>query len=219
MSLANITWIAFELPTAENLAAPGWMGDLRFDIAAKIPHGATREQLFQMLQNMLGERFGLKYHKEERETRGYRLVVAKSGTKFREAAAEPAKDSVTGDVSPPDVPAPPALSPDGFPAIPPGKSGLWITANRARGRWHHAPIQELAEDLGYRLRSPVLDATGLNGRYYLDLYWVVDPEVEAGAGPSLFRAVEEQLGLRLVVSKVRTPVVVIDHAERVPREN
>ncbi|HUP04817.1 MAG TPA: TIGR03435 family protein, partial [Bryobacteraceae bacterium] len=83
-NLANIILWAFQLNSSEYLTAPDWMLDARFDIDARVPAGATREQFSQMLQNMLIERFGLKFHRREKEVQGYELVVARNGPKFKE---------------------------------------------------------------------------------------------------------------------------------------
>src|SRR4051794_19780975 len=66
MTLSNIVQNAFDLRVNE-MRAPAWMDDARFDITAKVPDGATREDLVQMQRNMLVERFGLKFHRESKE--------------------------------------------------------------------------------------------------------------------------------------------------------
>jgi uncharacterized protein (TIGR03435 family) len=136
MSLYNIVWIAFNL-RSQQLVAPDWMNEPRFDITAKIPEGATREQFYLMFQNTLAERFGLKVHHDQKEVQGYELTVTKNGPKFKESGPEPPKDAV------PPVPQPPSLGPDGFPLAIPGISGVSITRNRARGQWLRAKMERL----------------------------------------------------------------------------
>src|SRR5215510_14986054 len=87
MSLYNIVWIAFNL-RAQQLVGPDWMNEPRFDITAKIPEGATREQFYLMFQNMLVERFGLKVHHDQKEVLGFELTVMKNGPKFKESSPE-----------------------------------------------------------------------------------------------------------------------------------
>src|SRR5947209_6426894 len=99
MSLHNVIGIAFNL-NSQQLIAPEWTKEPRFDITAKVPEGATREQFFQMLQNMLVERFGLKFHRDQQQVQGFELSIAKGGPKFQESAPEPPKD-------PAAVPPPP----------------------------------------------------------------------------------------------------------------
>ncbi len=221
MTLRNIVFISFNV-RSDQVAAPDWMNERRFDITAKVPDGATREQLYPMLQNMLIERFGLKFHTEEKEVRGYLLVVAKNGPKFKEAAPEPPKD--------PSIPAAPApspaeltLAPDGFPAVTPGVNGVWRMAGHSRGQWVRAPVQRLVLDLNRYVDGPVTDGTGLNGRYDLGLYWVSSDLMghgdNAAEGPSIFEALQSQLGLRLEARRTTIPIIVIDHAERAPTDD
>jgi uncharacterized protein (TIGR03435 family) len=203
MSLHNIVWIAFNL-RSNQLIAPEWMNDTRFDVTARIPEGTTREQFYQMFQNLLTERFGLKFHRDQKEVQGYQLVLAKNGPKFQESGSEPAKET------------PP---PDGYPALRPGITGMSIRSNRAHAQWLRMSIQKFATDLDYRVEKPVVDATGLNGTYDLYLYWVADPMRADADGPSIFAALQDQLGLKLEPRKVTLPIVIIDHAEKRPTEN
>jgi uncharacterized protein (TIGR03435 family) len=211
MSLHNIVWIAFNL-RSQQLVAPEWMHEPRFDITVKIPDGTTREQFDEMFQNMLADRFGLKVHRESKEVQGYELTVAKNGPKFKESTSEPPQ-------GPPPVPQRPVLGADGFPVLTPGINGFSITSNRARGQWFRTKIDRLVRELDHAVDKPVIDATGLNGLYDLSLYWVVDPMREDAAGPTIFGALQDQLGLKLESKKVMLPVVVVDRAERVPTEN
>ena len=212
LALHNIVWIAFHL-RSQQLVAPDWMNEPRFDITVKIPEGATREQFYLMFQNMLAERFGLKVHHDRKEVQGYELTVAKNGPKFKESGPEPPKDAA------PPVPQPPSLGPDGFPIAIPGISGVSITRNRARGQWLRAKIERLVRDLDSAVGKPVVDATGLKEIYDISLYWVPDPMLPDSGGPTIFGALEEQLGLKLTSKKIMIPVVVVDHAERAPTEN
>jgi uncharacterized protein (TIGR03435 family) len=212
MSLHNIVWIGFNL-RSQQLEAPDWMNEPRFDITAKIPEGATREQFYLMFQNMLVERFGLKFHRNQKEVQGYELTIAKNGPKFKESGPEPPKDAA------PPVPQPPSLGPDGFPLAIPGISGVSITRNRARGQWLRAKMERLVRDLDNQVGKPVVDATGLKGTYDLSLYWVPDSMRPDAGEPTIFGALQDQLGLKLESKKVMIPVVVVDHAEKVPTAN
>src|SRR5580700_7935815 len=69
----------------QRISGPGWMSTERFDIAAKVPAGATKEQFNLMLQNLLTERFQMVWHREEREIAGYALRVVKGGPKMKES--------------------------------------------------------------------------------------------------------------------------------------
>jgi uncharacterized protein (TIGR03435 family) len=212
MSLYNVVWIAFNL-RSQQLVAPDWMNEPRFNITAKIPEGTTREQFYLMFQNMLTERFGLKVHHDRKEVQGYELTVAKNGPKFNESGPEAPKDAA------PPVPQPPSLGPDGFPVLIPGISGVSITRNRARAQLLGAKMERLVRELDYQLGKPVVDATGLKGTYDLSLYWVPDSMLPDAGGPTILGALQSQLGLNLESKKVMIPVVVVDHAAKVPTEN
>src|SRR5207249_3738684 len=121
-------WIAFNIQPYQ-LQAPDWMSEPRFDITAKVPEGATRDQLYPMLQNMLVGRFGLKFHRNQKEVQGYELTIAKGGPKFKESGAPPPSDA------PPPVVQRPTLAADGYPTVTPGISGANTMGNRARGQW------------------------------------------------------------------------------------
>jgi uncharacterized protein (TIGR03435 family) len=181
----------------------------RFDVLAKVPPDATRQQFRVMLQNLLAERFRLKFHREKREFQGYELVVAKSGAKLGTVAAKPA---------------------DGFPELPPGKPGLmdYHTLRnghylvRVRGR--QMPASEIARNLRVPGNTPVIDGTGLTGKYDFTLEYsyqagasVESPE--AAPAPSIFTAVRQQLGLELVSRRLPFEVLVIDSFDKVPTEN
>jgi uncharacterized protein (TIGR03435 family) len=89
MALADLLRIAFKLRPYQ-ISGPDWMkGGQRFDISAKLLEGSTKEQVPEMLQSLLAERFQLKFHRETRELPTYALVVAKGGHKLKEALPEP----------------------------------------------------------------------------------------------------------------------------------
>src|SRR5262249_56610795 len=87
MSLADLIPIAFSVK-AYQVSGPDWMREQRWDILAKMPEGATKEQVPQMLQELLKERFQLKVHRENREYNVYALVVPKGGHKLKESLPE-----------------------------------------------------------------------------------------------------------------------------------
>jgi uncharacterized protein (TIGR03435 family) len=214
MTLHNIVWIALNLPSERQLIGPEWMREPRYDITAKIAANATREQFFQMFQNMLAERFGLAFHRDQREVPGYELVVGKGGPKFRESAPEAPMEGPPPRLTPT---GPTSLGPDGFPVLPPGYSGSTIARNRAVAQWMRMPMERFARTL--MVEKPVVDATGLEGKYDLSLKWVPDLTRPDADGPSIFAALQEQLGLKLIEKKNTLPFVVIDRIQKVPTEN
>ena len=102
MSLADLIPIAFKVKPYQ-VSGPDWMNVQRFDILAKLPEGATKEQVPEMLQALLAERFQLKVHRENRDQSVYALVVAKGGSKLKESSPEPAggppANAATGGIS------------------------------------------------------------------------------------------------------------------------
>jgi uncharacterized protein (TIGR03435 family) len=88
LSLADLIQAAYKVKQHQ-VVLPDWAKNERFDIVAKIPEGGTKEQVPEMLQGLLEERFGLKFHKESREQNVFALVVAKGGHKMKESSTEP----------------------------------------------------------------------------------------------------------------------------------
>ena len=80
-------------------------------------------------------------------------------------------------------------------------------------------MERLARELDSQVEAPVVDATGLKGMYDISLYWVPDSTRPDADGPTIFSALQNQLGLILAPKKVTIPVVVVDHAAKVPTEN
>jgi uncharacterized protein (TIGR03435 family) len=211
---------AFDLKDFQ-LSGPDWMRPMgmqstRFMMSAKIPLGTTKAQFRVMLQNFLAERFKMTFHHEKKEVPGFQLVVAKSGPKFKEA--KPTAPAPDDDAA--DQPGPPKTDANGFPVLPPGR-GSRMTMMRGHGamRADEETMAEFAEMLSNQLRQPVIDATGLSGKYGIAMYWVPGDPAPDDPGPSLFQALQEQLGLKLESKKGMVDVVVVDHIEKAPTEN
>jgi uncharacterized protein (TIGR03435 family) len=195
----------------DQIVGPSWLDSVCFVIVAKIPEGATKDQLPAMFQALLIERFKLAAHKESRIRQGYALLVDKNGPKFKES--DPTSHSA-GTIR--------------FGAAP-GASGIKGAMTMA----------SLARHLSPRLDGPVQDLTELKGKYDIDVSWVPDrsfepmgpfaeeyaaahPNAEASlptGGRDIFAAFRDSLGLRLERRKLQIEVVVIDHIERIPAEN
>jgi uncharacterized protein (TIGR03435 family) len=214
----------------------------KFDVAAKIPAGATREQIKTMLQNLLVERFKLAYHYDKKEMQVYDLVVAKSGLKMKESPPEPPPPA---DPASPGAPPPPpgrmTIGPDGLPVFPVRRGMTAMMMGRdglRRITSTDSTMEQLVSTLSSQLSRPVTDATGLKGKYDFTLTFAADtagtsgganmsaaapdgsmpgaPEVDA---PPILAAVQEQLGLKLEPKRGSSDVFVIDHVEKTPTEN
>jgi uncharacterized protein (TIGR03435 family) len=204
---------AFDLRDYQ-LAEQVWMRSERFNVSAKIPEGATREQFRLMMQDLLTERLKLKFHYEKKEMQVYELVALKSGPKLKESAGP--SDSAQ--------PAGFTVDADGFPILPLSRELAYIKTADGHSAMREAEMtmDELAVLFSQQLGRPVTDATGLKGKYDFALKWI---EQTAGApatddsGPNMLRAVQEQLGLKLESRKGLVDVLVVDHVEKIPTEN
>jgi len=213
------------------LSAPNWIQTELFDINAKVPEGATKEQFGLMLRHLLEERFKVSAHRETREGTVYELIPAKNGSKLK-ATTEEAKPGDPAAWSP-------GLDKDGFPTVPPGRTSM--TANvrgTMRMRAKKQTMEQLIAMLSAQVRGPVTDSTGLKGEYDFTLSWTRDLDAASVAPsassesrsplagvsgsdsePTLFGALELQLGLRLDRKKGPIEMLVIDHIEKVPTQN
>lgn len=181
-SLSSLISMAYDLKPYE-LSAPSWLNGERFDIVAKVPPGATREQFRLMLQNLLAERFKLVIHRETKELPIFELVVGKGGPKFKESA-----DQTDTVVQPGALPPPPPsggpmqmkMGKDGFPEMPAGRTMMMMMPGRARMTAYKETMQWLATRLSTQAGRPVMDATGLTKKYDFTLEFA--PE-GSGMGP------------------------------------
>jgi uncharacterized protein (TIGR03435 family) len=179
---------------------PGWIESERFDIEGTTRGSVGADQMRLMLQTLLEDRFKLAARRETRELPVYSLVVAKNGPKLVRSMPGP-------------------------------DQGIFVRGFQITGK--AATIQQLANVLSGFLHRAVRDETGLTGSYDLDtkefaadqdvsanLYKDLPPDLAArippppASAPSIFTAVEEQLGLKLQSSKGPVEVLVIDHVER-----
>jgi len=200
------------------ISGPAWLDDERYDIVAKIPEGAMKEQVPAMLQALLAERFRLRLHWESKERRAYALAVGKNGPHLA-ASKESAVSEVPGPGSQP-VANRLSFSPDSHVELV--------------GATLPAFVNMLSNFLG----SPVMDETGIQGAFDITLNITMedlsalrsgtlasDANLESGhtvperaASGSIFSAVQE-LGLKLEARRTPIKHLVIDAAEKVPTDN
>ena len=207
---------------------PAWAHSSRYTIEAKADASSTnpgaRQMEGPMLRELLQDRFQLKAHREVENTSAYSLAIAKSGLKLK-----PSDGSCTPFVMGSSYDDP-SVAPDGRP---------WC-ANRSRsdgGRWildsAGQSINGLGQMLTRPLGQPVIDKTGATGVYAFHLEFAADesapgsgrgpgrevvPSSDPSVAPSVFTALEQQLGLKLTADKARRGFVVIDTVER-PSQN
>ena len=189
--LSHMIGMAFRVGSMSYIkGGPEWVatGDFRYTVDAKAedPTKTNEEQLLQMLQGLLIERFNLKFHRETREIPGYTLVVAKNGPKLPASKGEDSGFSwgATGK---------------------PGNGPACLTATK----WTTSKLATILTQMG---KGPALDRTGLTGEYDFKLCW------NETDGPSLFSALQEQLGLKFEPQKVPVSFFIVDSAQK-PTEN
>jgi uncharacterized protein (TIGR03435 family) len=224
LNLLNLILTAWDIPIYR-MADPDERFTSLVAIEAKMPADTTREQFNVMLRNLLADRFGLKVHWTSKELEMYSLVVAKGGPKLKPAAPDSPQAGDDGG-----NPFPPRAGSDGFPILPPG-NGSWMAGapgGKMALRGHSETAAEMARAIGIRsLNGPLTDATGLTGKYDYTIFWSgpattaalgINPAIEPD-GPSIFDAVQEQLGLKIEKRKGPVQMLVVDHIEKKPTEN
>jgi uncharacterized protein (TIGR03435 family) len=210
-SLSDMVVFAYGIHAKQILSAPAWVETDKFDITAK-PEGDGQPNLDQykeMFRKLLADRFKLTFHRDKKELSVYAIVVGKSGPKLTKSEGNPN--------------APPSLF----------FRGLGMLPARNASMSEFADVMQSAV-----LDKPVLDQTGLTGKFDFTLTWTPDefqfgglgvrvpppndPSVTIGprgtASPDLFTAFQEQLGLKLESTKAPAEVFVVDRVEK-PSEN
>lgn len=180
---------AFRIPMPQISGGPPWMDDYRFDVVAKTGQPVDPPELYAMLQAFLADRFHLATHHETRNLSGFALTIAKGGLKIAPASPDPNCGTNTSRSS--------------------------INAN-------NCSMSDLAMRLATALQLPVVDMTGEHSGFTFNLKWNPDELAASSApgleAPSLFTALQEQLGVHLLSRKVPVNVLIVDHAE-IPTEN
>ncbi len=185
---------AYDVPESQIIGGPRWTEQDRYHIEAKAATPAGGNEMMLMLRTLLADRFKLTFHREQRALPGYRLVPARGGLKA------------------------PASAPD---------RGSVGHSQRGRIEAEGCTLAQLALKLAEALQQPVQDATNVTGRFDFKLEWApdelqarppsADPRgttAESVAAPSLFSAIQEQLGLKLEPGRVPAEVLVIDSVQK-----
>ncbi len=197
-TLRVIVTFAYGIQGWQISGAPGWFDTDRFDISAKAEGDPSRDQMLGMFRTLLEDRFRMKVHRETKEGSIYELTVAKNGPKFQEA--KPLNDNERAGVFTYRTGSPQQ------PAISLARVG------------RHASVAMLASALQGPLSRPVLDHTGIAGDFDFKVEYAAD-DSHLDEFPSLFTALQDQLGLKLEPAKGPVEMFVIEHLERVPIEN
>jgi uncharacterized protein (TIGR03435 family) len=204
-SLNDLITFAYGIHVRQIAGAPAWLESDLFDIVAQ-PEAEglpNRKQLEGMLQKLLTDRFKLTFHREKKELSVYAITVAKAGSKLTKSEGDP----------------------NGLPGLGFGGLGRMIARN--------ANMSDFAGLLQSAvLDRPVVDQTGLSGRFDFTLNWTPDefqfrnfgaglpapPADKPDAPPDLYTAIQQQIGLKLEAAKAQVEVLAIDKVEK-PSEN
>ena len=200
---------------------PSWLDTDRFDVEAK-PEGDSRpipvDQMQLLVVSLLEDRFQLRLHREKREMAVYNLLMAKKGKLKRSEDQSPVVYGPLGGTPPPSKSSSP---PRGASMMMANNSGVELMATAIN-------MATLAGSLQLQVDRPIIDKTNLQGLFDIELRFAPTSAIQSApqpgaappveVGPSLFTALQEQLGLKLQAGKGPVEVFVIDHIER-PTEN
>jgi len=197
-TLQALIALAYDLNPRTISAGPGWMDEQKFTIEAVTPGDAapTRMEQMQMLRALLVERFGLKFHRQDKEFAIYELTVAKGGPKLKSAAKPDDPPQIYGVVFPDRIEVPArSVTMDDFVAM----------------------LQRATLD------KPTVNKTGLTGKYDFDLKFAQDSSQYGGQlptaaddaqSPPLFTALQEQLGLKLEATRGMVSAMIVDNVQK-----
>lgn len=211
--------LAYNAKDYQIVGEPAWAKSERYDVTAKTENNASFEQMRPMLRSLLAERFSLALHGVTKELPVYELTAAKGGLKTEDASC------VNRD---PNGPPPPFGS-----KLCGGVMSRMLPGGSSRLEGFGVPVSKLVEVLADRIGRTVVDKTGFSGTFNFQLDFSSDdaasnprsaPPAAAGPerpipganvqAPTIFAALQEQLGLRLQAGKGQVEVLVIDHVQR-----
>jgi uncharacterized protein (TIGR03435 family) len=190
VSLRQLIRDAYRVNDNQIDGGPKWMDADRFDINARAAGPAEGKVIVTMLQNLLADRFQLRFHKETRPLPGYALVITKGGMKIKPVEAGETNSNTNSN-------------------------NRHVVHNM-----EHVSMAAFAEVLSRQLHAPVSDETGANGVYSFTLEYMLEEMSAAASRSdaqddvTVFTALQEKLGLKLEARKVPTEIFIIDSAEK-----
>jgi uncharacterized protein (TIGR03435 family) len=233
MPLRALITFAYQIQGFQLIGDLDWIAGDRFDIVAKaagdpppVMPGSGPDQLMLMMRTLLAERFNLRVYRQTREMPIYALVLVRrdgqTGSQLHVAATDCAKEAAAAQAAARSgAPPQPSQGPNA-----PVRCGIRMTAGRIQ--FGGFPLSEFARSLSNQVQRIVVDRTGLTGNWDFELSYALDPPQGSpglrGPGeeppavdpnaPSLFTALQEQLGLKLEATRGPVEVLVIDRLER-----
>lgn len=203
-TVSDMLSVSYGIHPRQIVGGPDWVGSQKYDVTGEpdVPGRPSTTQLRGMIEKLLADRFKLSFHRDKKELPVYALVVGPKGPMLTRSAADP----------------------NGLPGLL--FQGLGVLPARNATMEDFASVMQSAV-----LDRPVVDKTGLSGRYDFTLKWTPDetqfvsmgvrvppPPDDPNAPPGLFTAIQEQLGLKFDSTKAPVEVLVIDHIEQ-PSDN
>jgi uncharacterized protein (TIGR03435 family) len=234
LTVKSIIEFAFNVRDFQISGSPSWIGGEKFDIDAKVQDSVAEElrklpreqqidRMRLMVQSLLADRFALKVHHETKDLPTFAMTIAKGGPKLTESIA-PAADLQGSSPPLPGRGGSPPMPMPGAVMIRMGIAGQMTLIGKS------APLSKLVFMLSQQFNLPILDQTGLKGTYDFTLEWtsetglggaplsrapgVADSPAPDPYGISIFTAIQDQLGLKLVSTKGPFDIIVIDYVER-----
>lgn len=204
-TLRQLIQVGYDKRPHQVIGMPEWADTSHFDVTATAAPGSSRNQMNAMLQDVLTSRFGLAVHRESRELPVYFLSLARRDGRLGRNLLPASVDCVAVAGQP--------VRQDSADCVP----QMGLTRIKAKG----ISMAMLADGLMRIFDRSVLDRTGLAGVFDLELSWVPDPTMlptgvpsTPSSGPSIFAALEEQLGLKVESNRAPIEVLVIDRLSR-----
>ncbi|HKO18110.1 MAG TPA: TIGR03435 family protein [Acidobacteriaceae bacterium] len=172
--------------------APEWVRTAEWDVSGEtdLMGEPDAQQVRSLVRKLLKERFGLMLHRQQREMEVFALTMAKGGAKLKASTGDP--NALANEYE-------------------------HENGGEATVAFKNAPVNLLVTILDFRADKPVVDKTGLTGRYDFTMRYTIDETrvaADASGAPGLFTAIQEQLGLKLEAVKAPADVLVIDKVER-----
>jgi bla regulator protein blaR1 len=234
LPLKEMITLAWKIQPFQVSGGPSWIESLHWDITATGNHKFNPDEMPLLVQSLLLDRFQLKIHHETKDLPVYALVLANKDGKLGPQLTESKEASCTpfDPSKPPPPPPPPGRDPGKPPAM--GCGGMFMGFDRLGAAG--ITIDRMVPMLSRMLGRTVIDKTGLTGKYDIQMQWTPDqaqlqtmappggippnmpqPQIDPN-GPTIFTALQEQLGLKLESQKGPVDILVIDSVEK-PSEN